>query len=229
MAKDQDLQASKGKPQAARALSSLGGSTRSLEDKQQPKAKPYSISEEDLPPALKEQLNQLEDFWISSENPERREEPIQEKTYRTYRKHLLSFLGWLTHIRATDLQKINLEHLTDQTLLAEFVSWGMEERGNSHGWALNVAQAVTLIMEWCVRTKGKSSLGATQLRGYIALLRQQYNADLAAKKVQRSSSEGEETKLTSELCQRITEYLRQDCVEIQSGSKKRSEIALLRS
>ncbi len=103
----------------------------------------------------------------------------------------------------------------------------MEERGNSLGWALNVAQAVTLIMEWCVQTKGKNSLGTAQLRGYIVVLRRQYNAELAAKKVQRSSSKGEETQLTSELCQRITEYLRQDCVEIQFGSKKRSEIALL--
>lgn len=91
------------------------------------------------------------------------------------------------------MQKISLEHLADQALLAEFVSWGMEERGNSLGWALNVAQAVTLIMEWCVQTKGKNSLGTAQLRGYIVVLRRQYNAELAAKKVQRSSSEGEET------------------------------------
>jgi hypothetical protein len=186
-----------------------------------------------LPAFLKEQLNQLEEFWTRTENSRRREKPIRPKTYRTYKNHILSFLGWLTRARATNLKDIKLEDLTNQGLLSDFIAWGLEQRGNSHGWALNVAQSAMLIATWQhagVQTNPSQDLPAVaQLRNYISILRRQYSGELETKKGERARLAEDACELTDELRQKISAYLRQDCTEVDSAGKERSEIALLRS
>jgi hypothetical protein len=228
----------KGKPVQTRALGDpevpevSEDAEKTRKGKQRLKTSFYSASEDELPAFLKEQLDQLEKFWTSAEIPQRHEKPVRQKTYRTYKKHILSFLGWLTNVQATDLKDIELEHLTDQGLLSDFITWGLEQRGNSHGWALNIAQSVLLIASWQysdVTTASQDVPAIAQLRNYISILRRQYSSELETKKGERARLAEDACELTDELRQKISAYLRQNCTEIDSAGKERSEIELLRS
>lgn len=230
VAKDPKPHTSKKESRSTRALSNSECSEETQANKRQPRDKPYSISEEELPSPLKEQLNHLEAFWISSQNIQRREKPIRPKTYRTYKNHILSFLGWLVYFQTLDPKGIELKHLANQSLLADFLAWGLKDRDNSHGWALNVAQAIMLIVTWLYSSGQNENLheipNIEEFRHYVSSLRRQYKAELKSKKVERASSQAQDgIELTDELCQKIVEYLRQDC----TYSNGRSEIALLRS
>lgn len=231
----------KGKPVKPRALGDPEVSEipevfedveKTRKSKQRLKTSFYSASEDKLPASLTEQLNQLEKFWTSAETSQRHEKPIRPKTYKTYKKNILSFLGWLINVQATDLKNIKLEHLTDQGLLSDFVTWGLEQRGNSYGWALNIAQSVLLIASWQysdVTTASQDVPAIAQLRNYISILRRQYSGELETKKGEQARLAEDACELTDELRQKISAYLRQDCTEIDSAGKERSEITLLRS
>lgn len=234
--KTQKTHTDSSEPQKPRAPKKAGGSlSQAQKGKRKLNANPYSTPEGELPNLLRRQLDQLQIFWTSAENTQRRETPIREQTYKTYRSHILSFLGWLSHIRSQNLEEIGLEKLADRNLLSDFLNWGRAERGNSYGWALNVAQSIMLIVKWQHHSAlQQSQIGdiipeVTEFRDYISTLRYRYQAERSDKKVKQVDSAENQFALTDELCQKIIAYLRHDCAEYNHTGGKRSETALLRS
>ncbi len=202
--------------------------TQAQKGRRQLNTYPYSLREEKLPTKVKEQLEQLHAFWTVGRVSERKENLIREQTFNNYKKHILSFLGWYQQIQGHSLDKVGLTEIFDIEQIKNFIDWGIEERKNSYGWAINIAQSMLLVAKWQHRHRANSDWSdvnqVLELLEYTKCLRHKYQQEIAQKK-----EFVEQANLTSIECQKIVEYLRQCCAERDSSGTRRSEIAILRS
>ncbi|WP_088892406.1 hypothetical protein [Leptolyngbya ohadii] len=178
---------------------------------------PYAVQEKELPDKLRQQLEQLQDFWINPCHPQRKEKALEELTFKTYKKLLLSYLGWLRNVQHSNLETVDLVALANSQQLEKFVTWGVDCRNNTYGWALQVAQAVVLI------AKGNSQNLVAQTEDLMRDLR------LKARHEQLTRKSEQIQTLEFEECVEILNYLRQCCASRNHSGDKRSELAILRS
>lgn len=179
--------------------------------------KPYAVQEKELPDKLRQQLEQLQDFWINPHHPQRHEKPLKELTFSTYKNLLLSYLGWLSNIQHVDLETVDLLALAEPYQLEKFVVWGVECRNNSYSWALKVGQAVTLI------AKQVSQYQVSLLHDLMQGLRQKARHEQQIRRPERNRT------LSFEECVEILNYLRQCCADRNHSGDRRSELAIIRS
>ncbi len=202
--------------------------TQAQKGRRQLNTYPYSLKEEKLPTKVKEHLEQLHAFWTGERVSERKENPIREQTFNSYKKHILSFLGWCHRIQGHSLDKVGLTEISDIEKIKDFIDWGIKERKNSYGWAINIAQSMIVVAKWQHRHRANSDWSdvnqVLELLEYTKSLRHKYQQEISQKK-----ESVEQANLTSIECQKIIEYLRQCCAERGSSGTRRSEIAILRS
>lgn len=190
---------------------------------------PYALKEEELTEKLKEQLEQLQGFWIEPEASNHEENRLSQKTFIAYRDSILCILGWYKNIQKADLCSLKLDKVADLEQLKAFISWGIHQRGNGLGWAINITLAVIAVAKWLSSQKqenGKSN-PVKELQKYLQVLREQYySKDLA-----RDGAEDKkhESTLTFEEGVQVVKYLKQCCAPLHKAGTTRSESAILRS
>jgi len=189
-------------------------------------AHPYALKEEDLTPKLRQQLEQLHNFWTSPEIQTRKGRAIKEATFRSYRAHVLSNLGWLHNIQGQKLEQLSLVQVADLDHLQAFINWGIQQKGNSYGWAINIAQVALSVAKWLYSQPQRQDPGdspqVAALQTYLQTLRKRYHQP-------SSSFSGNKHLLTPEEGVQLVEYLRQRCAPRDSSGVQRSETALLKS
>jgi integrase len=190
--------------------------------------KPYSLKEEELTKKLKEQLDQLQEFWTNPKALNHKESRLKQTTFRAYRHSILCILGWHKNIQEVDLCSLELAQVADLEQLKAFIDWGIQ-RGNGIGWAINMTVAGVAVVKWLFSQKpgnGKSN-PVKELQNYLQVLRKQYHSEA----LDKDSAKEEKYKgvLTFEEGVQVVEYLRQCCAPRHKSGTTRSESAVLKS
>jgi hypothetical protein len=185
--------------------------------------RPYTLKETQLPTPLQTQLKELSVFWLSHAGAAKYgETPLQEATFKVYKSLLLNFLGWLQNIQGMELEQLDLADLTQLAHLEAFIEWGIEQKGNSYGWATNVTQSALLVAKWQATLQDVNNLEQiSEIQEYGYLLRNQYYRNSRSLKAQEP--------LTSEQWFQILQYLRDSRGEYSPTGKKRTELAIMKS
>ncbi|MBD1835140.1 site-specific integrase [Cyanobacteria bacterium FACHB-472] len=187
-------------------------------------AEPYALKQEELTHKLEQQLEQLGDFWTKSRVRGRKAKAIALDTFETYRSNILCILGWLHNIQGYSSEQLAIEQVASLEQLQVFIDWGLKQKGNSYGWALNMVQASLSVAKWLDSQKQRNSeISAVKaLQDYLHTLRTNYEHEFS----QQSQSKAE---LTLEEGEQIVEYLRQCCAPRDQSGAPRSEAAILKS
>jgi integrase len=184
-------------------------------------ASSYALKEEELTDTLKQQLKQLENFWISTSVRLRQENAIDQDTFELYKFKILCILGWLKNIQAEELKQLSLEQVVDFSKLQEFIEWGIQTRGNGYGWAMNTTKATLAVSRWLSSKSKIKKDSATDLQAYLQSLTQKYHQIL--------DERSEKLPLTFKQGVMVVEYLKQCCAPRQESGLVRSESAVMRS
>ena len=150
-------------------------------------------------------------FLTAREVSKRQDRPLREITFRTRRKDILRFLGWLRNYKGFKLEDLCLELMADKELLEEFNCWGINERGNTYAWAGQYAAASINIAKWIHHKRSKKLKyddvkAITTIRDYGRTLGNEYKAQ--GTNIQK---EKEEKFITFEECEQLVAYLKKAC------------------
>jgi hypothetical protein len=112
------------------------------------RGKPYALKQAELSETLQAQIEDLTQFWTVLEHDKRKDAYLRKLTMNSRLVSIRSFLGWLSHNKGMAIESLQLDRITDLSLLGEFVVWGINERGNSHAWAVNTGKASLTVAKW---------------------------------------------------------------------------------
>lgn len=124
------LQAARQRPEAARTKGRL------------------SLEKTELTPQLRQELADLAHFLTAPEVAKRQDDAIRAVTFGNYEVMIRGFLGWLYRVVNVSRQELSVALMADREWLDEYMAWGISVRGNSYGWALNVAAAGLNVAKW---------------------------------------------------------------------------------
>ncbi|MBE9113246.1 site-specific integrase [Nodosilinea sp. LEGE 07298] len=110
--------------------------------------KRLSLAKTELTETLQLELADLFYFLTAPEVAKRQDEPIREVTFNNYEVMIRGFLGWLYRVVNVSRQELSLALIADREWLDEYMAWGISDRDNSYGWALNVAAASLNVAKW---------------------------------------------------------------------------------
>ena len=184
---------------------------------------PYALKKEELTGELKQQFEQIQNFWTASRNFGQDGESINDLTSELYRDSILCFLGWHQNVMCEHLRHFRVEQLIQLDSLKAFIDWGMQERGNSYGWAANIANSVLAIARYLSAQLNGSQFATKQraIQSYVQILRSNYRQTLGTKAAEES--------LTYDELEQVVQHLKQCCAPLHSLGTVRSETAILKS
>lgn len=184
----------------------------------------YGLKPEELASTTKAQLESFRKFWTDTEVPERKKPPITERTFKGYCDSVVWFLGWLHNIQGEALESLSLAHFADFTLLKQFISWGINRRGNGYGWATNTGYASMAVAKWLnPQSKSRDFRDIPQveeIREYVRYLREQHRDEDSRQNL-------DQKRLTFQEAQQVVEYLKQCCAPFDKYGDDRSERAVM--
>lgn len=107
-----------------------------------------SLAETELTPTLRQELADLGHFLTAPEVAKRQDRQIRKVTFGNYETMIRGFGGWLYRVVNVSRQELSISLIADREWLDEYVAWGISDRDNSYGWALNVAAAGLNAAKW---------------------------------------------------------------------------------
>lgn len=220
--------------QAAIPLAKLNQGKRST------KENPYALPEELVPEQVQKELKVVRHFCTAKEVFDRQDSQIRPNAFRdNVERHTFQFLGWLHTDKKIPLHELSIylflrdSQDSDQEglrLFKEFIAWGINERGNTYGWALDMAKAPLNIAK--ARYASQSKRGEYRDIEIIAQIRLLLNrfADQYEPERLVSLQEKKEVKdMDFEQAVEIVHFLRRCCAPYRHNHCKRSELAVMRS
>lgn len=172
-------------------------------------------------------------FWTAPAVAQRKDCALREVTYKQSLKHIRGFLGWYGNIQhIQDKQELSLELLADLILLAEYIAWGITERGNGYGWAHQVSCSALHVIKWLHHRRSKRSnykdIEAIELcRNCVDELHKKYQAEGYRYNSAKNLSE---KLLTFAECQQAVKDLKSYCADTRAYNRaKRPESAVMAS
>lgn len=193
-------------------------------------ANSYGLKESELTPKLLKQLEQLHTFCTGEYVPKRQDKKMREVTFNNHKTRLLNILGWLKNVESYQLADLDFKLLNDLKLLEKFFGWGINERGNTCGWAMGFCDLALNVAKWLHCYESKSPMYrdipvVEEIRMINNNLSKQYQEQRKAnKKAKRSEKE-----MTTEQCIEVVKYLRKCCASHDSSGAKRSDLSVIRS
>ncbi|WP_411840866.1 hypothetical protein [Nodosilinea sp. PGN35] len=189
----------------------------------------YRLAPHEITPLLDSQLSGFNRFMTAPEVPKRQDNPVRAVTFKSYRSAALMFLGWLNHAEGFALDELRLELMSDRDLLEDFIAYGISDRGNSYGWAMNMAAAALNVAKWVHYRQSKSAkyrdIEAVELiRALLSELAVKHK-----KEPKRTISKEalQEKLLTLQECMQVNQYLRKCCAPRTATGEKRRTKAIL--
>ena len=192
-------------------------------------ANPYGLKEPEITPKLHQQLDELCRFCTGQYVPHRRNTKMRKITFQNHKERSLDFLGWLKNIKGWK-KVLKIELIENIELLNGFLSWGIDERGNTSGWAQGFCETALNVAKWrhCHESKSpryRDIKIVEEIRMIKNDLAIRYEGEKKANKRKRVP----EKEMTMEQCIEIVKYLRKCCATRDSFGAKRSGIAVLRA
>ncbi|MBE9111603.1 tyrosine-type recombinase/integrase [Nodosilinea sp. LEGE 07298] len=204
-------------------------------------ANPYGLRDEEFPPALENQLEKLHRFLTAPEIPKRKDRPLREATFQTYKNSIRYFFGWMHRFQDVPLEELRLEMMADRDYLDEFIAWGINDRGNGYGWATLIGAAALNITKWqhykCSKlSKYRDIQEIEDIRALMLEI-----AHKREREPRRTTSKEmlDEKLVTFEQCVEVANYLRKCCApqrtafrrgqEKHHAGRKRSDVAVMLS
>lgn len=191
---------------------------------------PYSLKELDLTPQLNKQIEQLHLFCTGEYVVHRQDPKMREITFVNHRLRILSFFGWLKNTEGYEVDTLKIQQILDLELLNQFLSWGINQRKNTCGWATGFCDLALNVAKWLYckdskRPKYRDIAIIEEIRMINNKLNQQYLIEKkAAKRIKCKEKE-----MTLEQCQEVVKYLRRLANPMDSYGGPRSEIVIARS
>jgi len=194
---------------------------RSQQGRQPLALTPYAFKEDELATNLQQQIQQLELFWVTTTVPIRHEKPIQPATFQLYKTSILCFLGWLRQIQPDPLVPLKLADMTEPQLLQQFLIWGQQERGNSHGWAINITKAALAVARWLASTSPEAALDLAGVQTELL--------SLTRKQARHLEPRNESKLLSYDESIQVLDYLKACCAPRQKSGLLRTELAIMKA
>lgn len=191
----------------------------------------YRLASHEITQLVEEQLTSFHRFMIAPEVPKRQDPPVREVTFKSYRSAVLMFLGWMHHAEEVALEELQLELMSDREWLDEFIAYGISDRGNSYGWAINMAAAALNVAKWSNYRHSKSpkyrDIEAIEL---IRALLSELNIKHKKEPKRTISKEAlKEKLLTLQECIQVGYYLKKCCAPRTSTGEKRDTSTIMSS
>lgn len=195
------------------------------------RGKPYALKEAQMSEDLQAQIHDLTYFWTLVEHPKRKDSYLREVTMDSRLVSIRSFLGWLHNIKCFPIEQLNLALITDLNLLCEFVSWGINERGNSHSWAMNIGKASLTVAKWKYGQESRQQdyediSGIKEIRQKVSQWSSKSRKE-AKRTVSWRAMQGKLLNL-DELWV-VCRYLRRCCAHRRTNYVKRSDLTIMQS
>ncbi|MEP1079449.1 hypothetical protein NDI52_28980 [Leptolyngbya sp. PL-A3] len=176
------------------------------------------------------QLEELHLFCTGEYVPNRQDKKMREKTFYNHRERALDFLGWLKNVEGWQEESLDLCLLENTSLLNKFLSWEINERGNTCGWAQGFCDLAINVAKWqhCHESKKpqyRDVESVEEIRMINNKLAERYEEQKKANKKSKRS----EKEMTLEQCVEILKYLKKCCATRDSWGTKRSDISVLRA
>lgn len=190
----------------------------------------YKLAKNEITPKIAKQIESLKTFCTADFVPERQDKKMRMVTFENHQSRIFCCLGWLRNIENYDLVDLDLELLTDITLLKKFVGWGINERKNTFAWGQGFGETALNIAKWLHGYESKRPMyrdieSVEEIRMMINQLAKSYAEQRKSnKKVKR-----EEKEMTMQQCIEISKYLRQCCAPRDSFGCQRSTLSIIRS
>ena len=127
-----------------------------------PRAKKYTLSEEDFDQTLKVQLADLQNFWMQPSSTKRQAKAVNMTTHTKRRERLLCYLGWAKEHGGVDqpnLKHFDIEHdESNRTRFEQYLTYLKEERQLSNGTIVEMITAAVYVLKFlyarCVMSGG---------------------------------------------------------------------------
>lgn len=218
-------------------------------------SEPYSLTREQAPTGLIEQVEKLRVFWTSKIDPNglRKDSFVKSLTFDGHVQFAFLFLGWVLkyEIPSIKLQKekqvehnekklsepeqgleqllsepISLRLLADLTLLKKFVAWGVNVRGNSNGWVVRVLNTAVFVSKYLYA-------GSSKEENYVDIQPikdiRDYRKAFAKEYKPKIRQTKDEKVLSPQQMQLILDYLWR-CTAVRNASGgKRTDRTIIRS
>ncbi len=185
-------------------------------------ANPYGLRDEEFSDTLKNQLEQLHRFLTAPEIPKRKDRPLREVTFQTYRNSIRYFFGWMHRFQDVPLDELKLDMMADRDWLDEFIAWGINDRKNGYGWATLVGAAALNVAKWkhYKHSKLAKYRDIQEIEDIRALLLE--IAHKREREPRRTTSKEmlEEKLVTFEQCTDVVKYLRKCCAPQRTAFRK---------
>lgn len=187
---------------------------KGLSDPLQRKKIAICLTDEGLSEALRDEVEAFRRYALKQD--------YDLTTIDNYLGHIFYFLGWLLRNKSYGLSDLILALVTDDVYSHSFIEWGLTQRGNSLGWAVNVVHACILVARFLSDRGGDYDSELVALRNYLRVINDQLFQEKNDLKVI-------EKKLTFSMAVKIVDYLRTCCAVNHGNGSPRSDIAIVKS
>ncbi|GFE71884.1 hypothetical protein [Chroococcus sp. FPU101] len=190
----------------------------------------YALKESELTPQLCQELANLHLFCCGEYVPARQDQKMREKTFQNHRQRVLGVLGWLKNIQGETLDVLEIKKLADVRVIEQYISWGINTRGNTCGWAMGICDLALNIAKWqfCHESK-RPQYRDIPIIEEIRMINNRLAKRYEEQKQAAKRSKRTEKEMTFAQCQEIVLYLRRCCAPKDSYGSPRSEMALARA
>lgn len=146
-----------------------------------PRAKKYTLSEDDFNQTLKVQLADLQNFWMQPSSTKRQAKAVNLTTHLKRRERLLCYLGWAKEHGCVD--QPNLTHFdieqdeSNRTRFEQYLTYLKEERQLSNGTIVEMITAAIYVLKFLYASDAASNFAKTPAIRQLKTLRNSYQRE----------------------------------------------------
>jgi integrase len=172
-------------------------------------------------------VNALHKFLTDPEVPKRRDDPIRERSWKSYYQIIMAFLGWLHHYGETPREQLDIKLMTNLEQLEDYIAWGISDRGNGYAWALNIVIAALNVAKWQYHRQSKQPMYRDVPE--VEAIRIKSNEIGRKRKKEASRLHLDEKMISLDQCEEVVRYLRRCTAPKTRCRSQRSENAIMQS
>lgn len=208
----------------------------------------YAVKNKDFPERLKLQIKEYSCFWQEPVVPDRQDDALRGVTLFKHIKNIRIFLGWINNIELNRINNLrdsgvtlkplesyltsfntsfDLCLLEDIRIIKAYIAWGINHKGNGHGWAETVIKASLSVSKFL--HAHESSVPQYRDIPEVEAIRTYLNPISKKALSEAANRDVTEKEMTHQQCEAVVDYLRRTCAPQGKSYKKRSLRAIMMS
>jgi hypothetical protein len=97
---------------------------------------------------LVSQVQELEVFWISADDKERRCSPMSPQMFKCCLNAIHAFVSWLVSEQRVNQEDLSLALLVEKANLENFITWCLNNRAQDELWAIDIVKVALAVAKW---------------------------------------------------------------------------------